>query len=317
LQGHALNEWFEIPGTNLSSVEPVLDARQRGWTGPASKISTWQGAALKRTGSVYMLGACGGHADYAGNEVDAIALNVDKPAWVQLRPPTSSEFIIDGSEAYLDYSRSATHTYYAQQFSESTNRLLVMPAPGMAWSSLPKPPADWPYGSRRPQAFDYGRRVWMHPDTYSPMTLVSGADFTAALCAMHNGTGDIYYARTYDNRLWRFTPDTGEAVSVGSYSHGNYAGSAIDHTRNRMLVVGDYSGTVGPRVISTTNASPVSAIFGGMGGDALKMSGYPGVVFDESNDRFLVFKNTSPITVLSVNAIATKYAGNMHFMRVA
>jgi hypothetical protein len=30
------------------------------------------------------------------------------------------------------------------------------------------------------------------------------------------------------------------------------------------------------------------------------MGGYPGVVFDEHNDRFLVIKNSSPLTIYAV-----------------
>ena len=90
-------QWHEIPNTALSSVEPSV--RPLGITGPRSKIDAWCGATLKRKGSVYMLGAAGGHGDYAGNEVDALQLNVATPQWVELRGPTPNTDIINATQA--------------------------------------------------------------------------------------------------------------------------------------------------------------------------------------------------------------------------
>lgn len=353
MSGKSINEWFEIPSTSLSSVEPKLDSLQRGFTGPRSKIDAWCGAALKREGSVYMLGACGGHADYSGNEVDAIQLNTDAPNWVELRGPSTSDALVNSSECYLDRRRSATHTYYCQQFSELTDSLVVMPAPGMGSSALPAPPDNWPYKSKRPMAFSLVAKDWLPPETYGEMALASGSDFTACLAATHAGTGDIYYARNYDNgRLWRFSPKSGVVDVAGAAWHQNYAGAAIDPSRNRMLIVGDYSGSMAPRVLDLNKGVTESVSFGGLGADALKMSGYPGVVFDDANDRYLVFRNTNPISTYVVNAanwqvsqlstsgspaarvngihnsvqyvpelegvvIANSYSGNLYFMRVA
>ena len=42
-------EWYPIPNTALSSVEPT--PRPLGNSGPASKINAWCGATLKRQGS--------------------------------------------------------------------------------------------------------------------------------------------------------------------------------------------------------------------------------------------------------------------------
>ena len=77
-------EWYEIPNTALSALDSslgIVTGNPPGITGPSSKITAWCGATLKRQGSVYLLGACGGHGDYAGNEVDALALNTDTPQW--------------------------------------------------------------------------------------------------------------------------------------------------------------------------------------------------------------------------------------------
>ena len=155
-------QWHEIPGTALASVEPAV--RPLGATGPRSKIDAWCGASLKREGSVYMLGAAGGHGDYAGNEVNALVLNTASPKWVQLRAPTVNADIINKTQFYLDSRPSATHTYYATQFINSLNRMIVFASPGVD-GSFPAAPSDFPYlGSRRSFSFNADRSDWDGPD---------------------------------------------------------------------------------------------------------------------------------------------------------
>jgi hypothetical protein len=55
-------------------------------------------------------------------------------------------------------------------------------------------------------------------------------------------------------------------------------------------VVGDYSGTQDPRVFDLSGKQ-LSLSFTGLGAASLRMSGYPGVVYDEVNDDFWVMKN--------------------------
>jgi hypothetical protein len=68
-----------------------------------------------------------------------------------------------------------------------------------------------------------------------------------------------------------------------------------------MLIVGDYSATLNPRVrnLSGTN---LGVAFGGLGASVLRMTSYPGVIYDEANDWFLVFKNDSSLTLYRVRA---------------
>ncbi len=297
----AIWQWYAIPNTALSSVDP--NPIPPGVTGPSSKIVAWCGAALKRQGSVYMLGAAGGHADYAGNEVDALQLNTASPHWVQLRPPSATNMIIDASQFYLDLRPSATHTYYASQFINARNRMLVLPSGAMDFAGgLPAPPAGWPYprGGGYTFTFNMATNDWDAPD-YVPV-YTGGGDPTACLVAKHPTTEDIYYNR-YGQGWWKWTQsaNTWTKVNNNNSGAGNYAGAAIDPTRNRMLVVGDYSGGYPPHVLDL-NGNDVPVSFGGMGGGALTMSGYPGVVYDEASDRFLVVYNSGgSVRVLRVH----------------
>ena len=155
--------------------------------------------------------------------------------------------------------------------------------------------------------------------------------------------------------MWKYNPGTDAWTDVGAwYLDGGYAGSAIDHERGRLLYVGNSNGTRAPGLRSISNAAAISASFGGLGADALKLDGYPGVIFDEVNDFFLIAKNGSTnVELLRVDAetlnvdiptttgtpptkrpsaicnsfqyvpelrgvvIANSYAGNVQFMRTA
>ena len=344
-------QWYAIPGTALSSVEPSPEPP--GFTGSSSKIVAWSGATLKRQGSVYLIGAAGGHADYAGNEVDALALNTETPRWVQLRGPSATSQMIDDTQFYLDRRPSATHTYYAMQFVNARNRLFVMPSSGMiAPQFLPQPPSGWPYGfdGGYTFSFDLATNDWDPPEYVARFT--GGGDFISCLVAKHPVTEDIYYSRAGAG-WWKWTQATNTFTKINNNNPRSYAGAAIDPTRNRMLAVGSYSGSVGPGVLDL-NGNSVSASFTGLGASSLTMAGYPGVIYDEASDRFLVvFNSGGQIRIRRVNpetwfvdepavtgsipasrqngihtapqyvpelggfAIANSYSGNVYFIRTS
>lgn len=311
LQGKSVNAWFQIPGTALANRPPGTSS----YSGtPTAKLAAWNGAALKRQGSTYLIGAAGGHADYSGNEVNALTLSVDNPAWVELRPSTPLASVLNSSAVYLDYRRAATHTYYGIQFVNQDNRLAILPAPGMGDSRFNEVTSAnssfvsaYP-GNRTFCSFSLTTGDW---DAETVRTTgrghyadwPGGGDFTACLCCMNPATGDIYYSRNGDTngRLWKWTRATNSWSTLGSINTPNYSGSAIDPQRGTMLAVGDYGSVVAPRVYRIDTGERLNVTFGGLGGDALKMGAYPGVVFDEHNDRFLVIKNSSPLTIYAVN----------------
>lgn len=290
-------QWYEIPNTALSSVDP--SPRPLGITGPSSKIDAWCGATLKRSGSVYMLGAAGGHGDYAGNEVNALALNVVTPQWTQLRAPTRNEDIINGTQFYLDHRPSATHTYYATQFIESLNRLMVFSSAGVS-GPFPSAPSDFPYlGEKRSYSFNLGTGDWDGPDYVAQFP--GTGDFIAALCVKHPWTDDVYYSKNYGSGWYRWSSAT-NTWSKLSNATGEpwYAGAAIDPMRNRMLLIGGYSPSV-PEV-RTLDGSLMPTTFSGLGAAALTLSGYPGVQYDEATDRYMVvFNSGATIKILRVH----------------
>jgi hypothetical protein len=320
-------------------------------TGPRSKIDAWCGATLRRQGSVYMLGAAGGHADYAGNEVDAIALYDESPRWVQLRAPSASADVLNEVQFYLDNRPAPTHTYSATQFINRLNRMVVVASPGLL-GPFPAAPAGYPYtGDKRSFSFNYAAGDW---DAPGYMAVFPGnGDFTACICAKHPYTDDIYYSRSYSDGWYRWTSAYNRWDKLSSESRGPwYAGSAIDPRRDRMLIVGGWSPL--PPELRALDGKRISATFGGLGAAALTVGSSPSVIYDEVNDIFIVGYNANGvINLLTVNAatlavttptltgptpgartngmqnamqyvpelrgvvVANSHTGNMYFMRTA
>lgn len=179
------------------------------------------------------------------------------------------------------------------------------------WTGNGTETATWPggytyTGNSRTFSFNLATNDWDGPN-YVPQWN-PGGDFTARLCAQHQTTGDVYMcnganASGADRGMWRYnaSSNTLTQINISTYRSTWYCGAAIDPTRSRMLIVGDYAGTTAPMVLGL-DGNAVSATFGGLGASALTFGGYPGVVYDEVGDRFLVFKNDATIAVYAVNA---------------
>jgi hypothetical protein len=297
-------QWYQIPNTALSSVEP--SPRPLGITGPQSKISAWCGASLKRSGSIYLLGAAGGHGDYAGNEVDALVLNTDVPKWIQLRGPTANADLLNDTQFYLDYRPAATHTYYSTQFINSLNRMLIFPSPGMAYGALPPPPGGWPYQGDKGWTFSFNLATndWDKPNQsgYPVAQWPAYGDFTACLCVKHPVTEDVYYSRNYGDGIWKWAAASNTWSRINPYGKAPwYAGAAIDPGRDRMLCVGGY-GSGSPEIRQVSNGAVTTTTFGGLGASSITLGNYPGVVYDEINYCYLVFRNSNPIEIFRVQA---------------
>jgi hypothetical protein len=286
-----LMEWYGIPNTQLSSVTPV--PTPSGNLGPRGKIEAWNGATLKRSGSVYMLGAAGGHRDYGGNEVNAIALNTETPQWVELCPPTPNNLILadgnNGAQWYLDLKPSCTHTYHATQFIDSLNRMMVFNSPGYNGPGGTWPPPATPPWTLNGLSFSFNVATgqWDAP-TYVAATPATG-DFTSCLCVKHPVTNDVYYSMGTNgaNGWWRWNAATNTWTDLPGASRSTwFCGAAVDPVRNRILTVGGYPVETDARVFDLDGIG-LAATFGGLGQTELrKAEQYTSCVYDEALDCY-------------------------------
>jgi len=110
----------------------------------------------------------------------------------------------------------------------------------------------------------------------------------------HQTTNDIYYSQN-GGAFYHWSSSTNTWTEVNSnVNFGGYAGAAMDPTRNRILAVGSFGGNVAPQVLDLTGTPvPGATVSGAATATLSTASGYPGIVYDEVNDNFLVFLNDS------------------------
>lgn len=310
-----LFKWFQIPNTKLSSVPPTVST----FGNPGSKLTAWCGATLKRSGSVYFAHG-GGHADYGGNEVNAITLAANAPQWAELRPSSPLSTIRNFAPVNTDRRRAATHTYYYTQFVEQDNRLVLLPELGVNSSSVPTDPT-WneftPYDARSLVcSFSLTLNDWDWQEIqatgngFYPNQPILNGDWTSSLCVTNPMTGDMYRAQEGDSRLLKYTRATNSwAALPTAYWHSGYSACAYDWARDRIFRAGGRATDRIPAAINALTGAtitlPPATVSGLSLGDY-----YSGMVYDEGRDSFLYFRAESnrdalprlPIQVYEVNA---------------
>jgi hypothetical protein len=266
--------------------------------------------SMRNRGSVLLSGPNGGHNDYSGNEVDALALGVDTPRWVNLRPSSAPSAVISGTDVgrfglavYADGRPSSAHTYWAHGYLQRQDRMILTPTTGYTQSSNPTPstPAGFDYlGTNYMHSFRYQDREWDLYSSYGARYPGPLGSEIASLVAQHPLTEDLYYSRGYYADFWRWdsTANSWAASSNGGGPrYAWYAAAAIDPLRSRLLWVG---GEFNPGGLDLLTGTQQTLSFGGLGLSALTaVTNYPGMVYVPDIDAYLVLYNSSaPATTL-------------------
>lgn len=227
LDALAIGEWFEIPETALSAVEP--SPVPFGNSGPASKVIAWTSFVVDtRTSRVYSV-ANGGHSDYSGNEVDLLDIERERPAWRELLPPTSAANYTACSAYYADGRPTSRHTYYGVTFDELGDRIMLF---GGSWSCDNGVPFLTTIDSYNIGANAYSAAGThpQFPDIFSSVPAFS----------RDPATGDVYVNNFRTLGRWsRSTNEFAILSPTGSeISWGYQAMSAFDSSRGRILFLG-------------------------------------------------------------------------------
>lgn len=106
--------WAIVPVTN--TIRDVFPSPRPYGAGPGAVTAAYTGACLDQVRGELILAANGGHTDYYGNEVYAVALRKESTAWVRLTDPTPNQYITgmdrgvgETEHAYLDGKPRAVH----------------------------------------------------------------------------------------------------------------------------------------------------------------------------------------------------------------
>jgi hypothetical protein len=284
LENVAVNEWVDLGvGTRISSVDPSPAPSPEGVEGPEAKSTSWTGYAWdKRVNKAYCV-AQGGHGAYSGNEVDMLDLEMDAPAWVQLKSPYLTPPSGSSVAYYVANQPSSRHSYNATYYNEAEDK--VYNFGGAAWET----------GGEQSDIFTYD----VATNTYS----AQGSNASMGAFTMYNQgigedpvTGDLYMfggngSGTQRLKWTRATKTFSTLSGHGSSPSMYYASAAFDTLRRRILIGGGGGGDGGDahHVYDVAANTMTSITFtGSQSGLITNTTSATGLVYVEVIDRFMM-----------------------------
>jgi hypothetical protein len=283
----AVGQWYQIPNTALSSVEP--SPLPAAYTGPESKVIAWTSFVVDtRTSKVYSV-ANGGHNDYSGNEVDVLNLDTAQPGWSQVLAPTPNSQLTNCQSYYGDGRPASRHTYYGVTFDEASDRFMLFGG------------AQWCYGGgfhRAVSSFNIGAKSWSSSGTHPslPDTLAQGVPAVTMVPA----SGDVYVARSFMLARWNRAANTIVTLSPsGPVPYGHETMSAYDSTRGRILYLGGLNDDRHLYTVATNSFTQVN--LGGSNAGSVSGVGGGALVYVPAIDRFLMRRSGAGATVYQID----------------
>jgi hypothetical protein len=168
--GHALNEWFVIPGTQGAG---------------GSAANAYSGMAIREDTSELWIAAAGGHSDSFDNRVVSLDLRLDAPTWVIRKAASTS--IANDVAYYPDGTPGSRHLYQTIHWVASVHRVMLV-------------------GNRGgyPNAYHYPQVDGFNPDTNNWDPAGTWADESAPFSGVvRDGNGHIW-----TNGFAVFAPET-------------------------------------------------------------------------------------------------------------
>lgn len=258
--------------------------------GPNAKVDAWTGFAVDtRDSSVYSV-ANGGHMDYAGNEVNRIRLSDNAPAWTEPRASTPVSQIVMNSSHYADGRPTSRHSYYGTAVNEVRNRAMVFS--GARWGDG--------FSLFNLDGFNLATNDWDGARTYPDAPNTDLGPFNGWATVDQKSTGNIYAFANYSVLRWSSTTNSWSRQVTNTPVYGQYAATAVDTKRNRILVVGGEHNDRGVYDLTANTMQSVS--FSGPNAGSMSGNGN-GMVYDLALDAFLLRKSDAGGTIYRINAL--------------
>ncbi len=145
MQGLPLNQWYAIPGTELSASTDLAAQIAAGLTNaalqpigfgkPRQGIFDFSGGTLKSNGSEMLVFGGGGAGAWAGNDVRGLRLEDDLPRWkTRTKPAPAAQIPVRHTTTVVGdptspYNKNDTpvarHSYAHQNFIDATNTFMT------------------------------------------------------------------------------------------------------------------------------------------------------------------------------------------------
>jgi hypothetical protein len=293
-------QWYQIPGTDMSTVVP--NPKVPGQL--SARIDAWNGLAADTRANRLYSAANGGHANYSGNEVVELDLSSATPGWRMLRGPTPAESIVASdytkgiyNDYYLDGRPASTHTYYALQFIASRNAIFKFGA-GSLWGTGNED--NW-----KTDVFSLATGDWHSAGTWPDIMDPPRHGNTATPVCKNPATEEVYIATP--GNLRRFDPASGTYTVLAGWPE-NYTAvyaraCAVDPERNRVVFFGDrYNTPLGGLVFDARTNSISSIGFSGAAASAITAESYHYAWYESKIGRFLL-KTTVGAKVFQIDPV--------------
>jgi hypothetical protein len=197
--------------------------------------------------------------------------------------------VVDSATYYADGRPTSRHTFYGATFNEQRNRAMVLG--GAQWGNG--------YMIATMDGFNTSTSDWDAQGTYPS----APAEFTAASASAlvdNKSTGDIYAFASYAVNRWSSATNAWTKVLSSAPAYGQYAASAMDTRRNRILVAGGGINDHAVYDIASNTMTNVTFI----GPQAAVMTGDTGngLVYDPALDAYLLRKADAGGTIYRIDA---------------
>ena len=290
MSGLAVGQWFQIPGTALSSVAP--SPTPPGNTGSQSKVQTWNSFVVDtRTSKVYSV-AGGGHNDYAGNEVDELTLELAQPAWTQKLAPTPSGQLTNCQSYYADGRPTSRHSYYGVTLDIVNDRIMLFGgAPWCTGGGFHSAVSSYNIGSNTYNG------AGTHPSIIN-QGIATGEG--GAAYALDPLTGDVYKAMFSNYAKWTRASNSWSTITAGGGPNGHETMSAMDTTRGRVLYVGGASSN-DHHLYTLSNSSFSAITLNGSSAASIAGAEKGALIYVEPVDRFFVRLAAAGATVYMIH----------------
>jgi hypothetical protein len=286
LSGAAVNQWVALQSPSVANVAP--NPSPPGNSGVGAVTDAWCGAALRKTGSYFILHG-GGHADYAGNEIYGLSLEADSPVWQRVWGPTPNSQIVENSYYYADGNPAPIHTYGRLQYDDQRDVL-------MRFGN-----GQYPVGGVGPgvDGWQWGSSKWFPQGTFQfhPST---GQTFYEGMGYTKDPSGNVYGVNSLVRYVWRHATQTFDTPPISNRSTDCGQNSmAYDTTRGccwsiqpttpGKILRWDVSSSGMPETLMSLTGAAAADI----------QDAYMGLQYDPIADRLFIFRQSG--TLYSVN----------------
>ena len=228
----AVNEWVEVPNGQPSLAAGLVPAVAGNMGARPGIVNAWCGAFVDQ-GRFCIHG--GGHADYGGNEIGAIDLTVESPAWDLLVERSPVGALLGGSNYYADGLPTSRHTYYAMAVATVGGVRRFLRFNGWMGFAYNGPPVGGAADVRTTavDGFRFDTGVW-EPAAFGPVTAITGSETSFAQDPV---TGDCFIWHAGDGTIQRYVVATDTCSRVADLSgvDGGGAATVFDAVAQRLV----------------------------------------------------------------------------------